>query len=351
MSLQFIPMASPFRHRLVVTLAAALLLGTAFPGSRALQPRSFAAQVAALSEPPGYFDSDNLISNERSYLQVMPGLRQANVRGGAYIGVGPDQNFSYIADIRPGIAFIVDIRRDNLLLHLLFKALFAQAGTRADYMALLFGRRPPPVTGAWRAATIDRLAAYIDATPVDKAAASTRARIHAAIGRFGIPLSADDLSTIDRFHQTFVEAGLDLRFETTGRLPQRSYPAYRDLLLATDARGEHANFLASEESFQFVKSLEARNLVIPVVGDLGGPKALGAIGRLLDDRGDKLSAFYTSNVEFYLERAGTFGQFVDNLTRIPHTSGSVVVRSIFGRYNAGSTSVTERVDDVLARSR
>src|SRR5438045_1426667 len=31
----------------------------------------FAAQVAELSEPGGYFDADNLISNERSYLQVM----------------------------------------------------------------------------------------------------------------------------------------------------------------------------------------------------------------------------------------------------------------------------------------
>ena len=340
----------PLRRRLLVTLACALLLGTAPPGSRTVQSRSFAAQVAALSEPPGYFDTDNLISNEKSYLQVLPGLRQANVRGGAYIGVGPDQNFSYIADIRPAIAFIVDIRRDNLLLHLLFKALFEQAGTRVDYLALLFGRRAPPAGGDWRTAAIDRLAAYVDAAPVDTSLAP-RARTRAVIERFGIPLSAHDLSTIDRFHQTFIERGLDLRFETTGRPPQHFYPTYRDLLLATDALGQRANFLASEDAFQFVKSLEGRNLVIPVVGDLSGSKALSAIGRLLDARGDKLSAFYTSNVEFYLERAGTMERFVDNLARIPHTSRTVVVRSIFGRFNSGSTSVAERVDDVLARSR
>ena len=56
----------------------------------------------------------------------------AGVTGGAYIGVGPDQNFSYIARIRPSVAYIIDIRRDNLLLHLLFKALFARAPDRVD---------------------------------------------------------------------------------------------------------------------------------------------------------------------------------------------------------------------------
>ena len=41
---------------------------------------------------------------------------------GVYIGVGPEQNFSYIARLRPTIAFIVDIRLENRNLHLLHKA-------------------------------------------------------------------------------------------------------------------------------------------------------------------------------------------------------------------------------------
>src|SRR4029453_11078338 len=94
----------------------------------------FARQVRELSEPGGTFDTDNLISNERSYLHVLPALKQGRVNGGAYIGVGPDQNFSYIAAIRPSIAFIFDVRRDNLLLHLLFKALFQLSDTRAEYL-------------------------------------------------------------------------------------------------------------------------------------------------------------------------------------------------------------------------
>ena len=84
----------------LVTAAVFFAGGPSGPGT-AQAPGGFAAQVAALSEPGGYFDTDNLISNERSYLQVVPDLEKGGVRGGAYIGVGPEQNFSYIAHIRP----------------------------------------------------------------------------------------------------------------------------------------------------------------------------------------------------------------------------------------------------------
>src|SRR5262245_26019009 len=103
----------------------------------------FATQIERLSEAEGTFDTDNLISNERSYLHVVPALLSAGVSGGAYIGVGPDQNFSYIARIRPTVAYIIDVRRDNMLLHLLLKALFARAPDRVAYLSLLTGRSPP----------------------------------------------------------------------------------------------------------------------------------------------------------------------------------------------------------------
>src|SRR5262245_8933591 len=106
---------------------------------RSLAKEQFAQMVEKFSEPNGYFDSDNLISNEASYLHVMGKLRQMKVSGGAYIGVGPDQSFSYIAQIRPAIAFITDIRRDNLLQHLLFKSLFSLSRNRLEYLCLLFG--------------------------------------------------------------------------------------------------------------------------------------------------------------------------------------------------------------------
>ena len=339
--------------RLPIVIACALLLDG--PGASGVNPqngRPFAAQVAALSEPGGFFDTDNLISNERSYLDVLPGLDGAGVRGGAYVGVGPDQNFSYIAHIRPAIAFVVDIRRDNLLLHLLFKALFEQARTRIEYMGLLFGRPVPRDGAGWRDESIERLAAYIDGIAANpRAPDGLDRRTRAVIARFGVPLSEADFATIGRFHRTFVTAGLGLRFETTGRPPQPHYPSYRDLLLAVDSRGRKGNFLATEEGFQFVKALQARDLIVPVVGDLAGPHALRAIAQVMKDRRQPLSAFYTSNVEFYLDRAGTLEMFLENLGQMSRMREAVVIRSVFGRFGRGSTSVLEPVEELVAARR
>lgn len=318
-------------------------------------PLPFARTIAHLSEPNGYFDTDNLISNESSYLQVLPELARRGVRGGAYIGVGPDQNFTYIAAIRPALAFIVDIRRDNELLHLLFKALFKQSRARVDYLALLTGRTPPADADAWRAASVDRIAAYVDqAKPMDRAA--LRARIDRSLREIGIPLSDEDLKTIAGFHDQFIAAGLSLQFQSAGRPPQWNYPTYRDMLVDTDPAGRHSNFLGSEEGFQFVKTLEGKDLVIPVVGDLAGPSALAAIGKLLDQRGEKLTAFYASNVEFYLYREGTFAKFVANLRQIPRAPNAVIIRSIFQRFSSAgrrpkdnSTSELQSIDELIGR--
>jgi hypothetical protein len=171
-----------------------------------------------------------------------------------------------------------------------------------------------------------------------------------AIGKTGVPLSREDLATIDRFHRRFIQAGVDLQFQSTGRPPQSHYPTYRELLLATDSSGTAGNYLAAEESFQFLKSLQERDLVIPVVGDLSGSRALAAIGSRLRQKGQRLSALYASNVEFYLFGDGRFGQFVTNLGGMPRTDNSVVIRSVFGRfsgYGGGSSQHLQPVDDLV----
>jgi hypothetical protein len=335
-------------HRLVLAvMVAGLLCQSPSPAveQRAVQP-GFAAQIADLSEPPGYFDTDNLISNERSYADVLPDLERTR-QGGVYIGVGPDQNFSYIAVTRPATAFIVDVRRDNLLLHLLFKALFGAARTRADYLALLCGRPVPAKLDDWKDAPIERLARYIDETPADaRRFEGVRADMDRKIAAFGVPLSPTDAATIDRFHRRFVEEGLSLRFQTFGRPPQSHYPTYRELLLAREPGGRPANFLASEAAFQFVRELQARDAIVPVVGNLAGEHALAAIGRLLARRGERLSVVYASNVEQYLFRAGSFDRFARNLTAIPHDDRTIIIRSVFGGWE-GSTSQVRSIPEML----
>ena len=110
---------------LVGVATALLVVLVPAPNAQGPATSTFGADVAALSEPGGYFDTDNLISNERSYLHVVPALRDARVSRAARTSASAPIRTSRISrSVRPSIAFIVDMRRDNLLLHLLFKALF-----------------------------------------------------------------------------------------------------------------------------------------------------------------------------------------------------------------------------------
>jgi len=350
---RMVQIRSAARRHAFIGAVAGLLIWTAAGWAATPAQSTFATQIAALSESEGYFDTDNLISNENRYLSVVPTLTAAGLTGGAYVGVGPDQNFSYIAATRPAIAIIVDIRRDNLLLHLLFKALFAEARTRVDYLALLCGRPVPTdlvntPQARWSDRSIADMVSYIDRTPpLDEArVVRLRTRLKAAVTAFGVPLSTEDHATIDRFHRRFIEAGLGLQFQSTGRPPQSGYPTLRQLLLATDDRGRRANYLASEDNFQFLKSLQARDLVIPIVGNLSGPTALKAVGRLLRSHDLTLSTFYASNVEYYLLRDGTYARFVDNLSSLPRSGRSLIIRSVFGG-GGGSYSETQPVSEVV----
>jgi hypothetical protein len=310
-------------------------------------PTEFAAQIASLSEPEGAFDTDNLISNERSYLQVLPALPAA--MHGVYIGVGPDQNFSYIARVRPVVAYIVDIRRDNLLLHLLFKALFTHARHRVEYLSLLTGRAPPADPARFRDAPADRIVRHIDAgQPHPPSVRRLRRQIDRTIAGFGVPLSEADRTTIDRFHRAFIDQGLDLRFQSHGRPPRQHYPTLRELVLATGRDGRQWSYLATEDDFQFVRELQARDRVIPVVGNVSGPHALASIAGAMRGRSERLSAFYVSNVEDYLFRDGRFERYIQNVARLPRAPDSVMIRAIFS--GGGSVSVVQPVRDLVAHA-
>ena len=296
------------------------------------QDSAFVARVARLSEPAGYFDSDNLISNESSYLHPVGALRALRVRGGAYIGVGPDQNFSYMAAIRPRIAYLIDIRRDNLLQHLMFKAFFERARNRLEYLCYWLGYPLPPDSERWTGRRIEEIVARLDSIkPNEQSALADRNAMLSRIAGYGVPLDARDRATLERFHSAFQSERLDLRFTSLGRPPRAGYPTLRELILERDLTGKRASYLASEDDWRFLKDLETRGLVVPVVGDLAGRHALAAIGRDAAALGLDVSALYVSNVEQYVWRDGTFAQFAENTAGLPRNARSVLIRSYFGR--------------------
>jgi len=296
------------------------LLSLAAPQAR--PDTSFATLVAQLSERGGFFDTDNLVSNEQSYLHVVGALKSNGVTGGAYIGVGPDQNFSYIAAVRPAIALIIDIRRDNMLLQLVFRDAFLRAHNRLEYLCILFGRPVPANLASWDDRPLEDVIQYVDTT-------RARAAGPVDIRRFGVPLDSQDLAKIAAMRREYATNGLDIRLQTFNRPLRLDYPTYRQLLLEKDLEGNQASYLVHESDFRFVQQMMKEDRIIPVVGDLSGGQAMPAIARFIKERGLVVSAFYTSNVEQYLMRDGSFTRFTSNVAQLPSDARSVIIRSYF----------------------
>ena len=291
----------------------------------------FGRYIDEWSEPEGYFDSDNFISNETSYLHVIPDLRERVKPGGIYLGVGPDQNLSYIVHTRPSLAIITDIRRQNMLQHLLFKALFVMSSNRVEYLSLLFSKETPPVKPG--ASFEDLLAAVRRAPSSEKLFQKNLATVKDLLTRkYRLKLTTDDISKIDYIYRTFWEEGLDLRFSSLGRGNALNYPTFEEILLETDRQGRQQNYLSSEELFQWLKNFQADNRLIPIVGDFAGPHAFKAVSGFLRANGLRLSVFYTSNVEFYLFGRSTWVRYVANLRSLPIADDSVFIRSYFPTY-------------------
>jgi hypothetical protein len=284
-----------------------------------------------LSEPAGYFPSENVVSNETSYLHVLDAMRREGVKGGAYIGVGPDQNFSYIAAIRPEVAFMFDIRRDAMIEHQLFKAVFAMSRNRLEYLSILLAKPVPANVAAWKDSSINAIVRLIDTTNASvEFAKSSEIDIENRARHFGIPLSDNDIGVLALYRSAFIRFGLDVQYSSLNGSMMSSMPAWRDLLVEVDRSGKQLNYLAADSLFQFVKTMEAENRIIPVTGNAGGTVALRQLGDEIRTRGLVVSAIYMSNVEQYLWRDGLFNAFADNVKMLPRNEKSVMIRSLFG---------------------
>ena len=311
-----------------------------------LDDGAFWSLIGELSEPGGTFRSDNLLSNELYMQDVIPELTRIARAGGVYMGVGPEQNFTYIAAIRPAIVFIVDVRRGNLDLQLLYKALFELSRDRVEFVARLFSRMRPP--GIAADAPINEIFEAIDAEETDEATFTADLRDvmdHLTKTRH-LPLLDEDVAGIQYVYRAFQMFGPGLTYWSTGPYGGRmgrTAPTYWDLMLLTDEAQVNWSYLATEANFLFVKSLEQQNLIVPVVGDFGGTKALRAVGAYLKDRHATVSAFYLSNVEQYLYGAGTWDAFCANVAALPLDESSTFIRSVragqFGYGPGGLASV------------
>jgi hypothetical protein len=294
----------------------------------ALDSGEFRRLTSLLSEPDGFFEDENYVSNEVGHHRVLPELIAAVGRGGVYLGVGPEQNFTYIAALEPRIAFVVDIRRQNMMEHLMYKALFELSGNRADFLSRLFSRPRP--SGLGTGSTAGDLFDAFEAVSAD--AALYAETLDAILGRLGdihgFALDETDRASIVEVLEAFRDSGPDIMYVYQGT--DERHPTYRRLMDLEDAAGTNWSYLGSEAAYARVRDLQIRNLIVPLVGDFAGPRALREIGAWLREHGATLDVFYASNVEPYLFASGAAGDFYENVLAMPVDESSLFVRTFFG---------------------
>ena len=336
-------MARRFALRLT-TLALAAACVVAVNGAsqqtrlERLTDAEFWALVSNASEPGGAFHSDNFTSNEPFFSNAAAALAKSGP-GGAYMGVGPEQNFHYIAALRPDIAILFDIRRQAVIQHLLFKALFELSDDRAQFISRLFSLPVP--AGVDRKTPIGELWEKFGAAPgTDKERLSSNlaaVKKHLT-GARAMALSDEDLKLLEYLYDAFFRFGPAIDYAGGRANLTTASTNFMKLSLSLDDAGVPRSFLGSDENYQVVKSLQTRNLVVPIQADFGGPKSLRAAGDFLRARGLAVSVFYVSNVEQYLfnprigaapggmEINGGWQAFYDNLATLPSTDATVLLR-------------------------
>jgi hypothetical protein len=319
----------------VVAVCAAVAIGIASVVAAAdslperLTDDEFWHIASDFSERAGTFQSDNLLSNERWFQHVVPSLVQRAKQHRVYVGVGPEQNFTYIVALKPKMAFIVDVRRGNFDFQLIYKALFELSADRADFVSRLFSR-PRPEGLTTQSTADDIFTAIASAQPSDTLySRNMRAIVNHLTRAHQFQLSSADILRMQHIYNAVFVYGPSIQYSTTTNAGRRitREPTYAELMKAADQGGFEHSFLASEEAFQWMKEFETENRLVPVMGDFAGPKALRAVGQYLTENHAIVSAFYLSNVEEYLKQDGKQTAFCANASTLPIDDSSTFIRS------------------------
>jgi len=329
------------RRRIVLAAAAALfaflgplsLTSSPLVATDRLPPQlsdeAFWNMVSEFSETGGYFRSDNFVSNETTFQYVIKNLKKTTP-GGVYLGVGPDQNFTYIVAMQPKLAIIFDIRRQNTMQLLMYKALIEMSSDRADFLSKLFSRTRPANLG--KSSTAEELfTAYDGIAPNRQLFVQTFQAIKNQLEEHHkFKLTADDEATIQYVFSSFYSGGPDLTYNgVTGGFGRRM-PSYAEMMQMTDEEGINRSYLGTEENFRILQDFQKKNLIVPVVGDFAGSRAIRAVAVYLKQHDAFVSAFYVSNVEQYLFQQGDdWSKFYRNVETLPLDATSSFIRSVF----------------------
>jgi hypothetical protein len=305
----------------------------ATPLPEKLSATEFSRLIREFSEEGGEFHSDNLVSNETSYLHIVDKLKELGVSGGAYIGVGPEQNFTYIAKTRPRIAFIIDLRRLAVVQHLLYKTIFQRSPSRAEFLSHLLSI--PLVKGKAPAsnASINELVTYFMATPADeKLYAANLAETRKLIQKeYHFTFTEQENEGLEYVLKSFKDDGLNISYQLKNSFRGMYFPTLKEVITQTDLHGKQGGFLASDEDYNVVRNLHLKNLIVPITGNFAGTKAFSSVATYLRKHGQTVNTIYCSNVEQYLFEYQVFDGFAANIKKLPTNEKSLFIRSLSSR--------------------
>jgi hypothetical protein len=322
---------SVLKTLLVFTVALTGFAQTAAPALPAeISDKDFWRMIVDFSEQGGDFSNENFVSNEAQYQDVVPALKVTTKPGGVYIGVGPEQNFTYASLLQSKLAFVIDIRRQNMLELLMYKALFDMSPSRADFVSNLFSRTRP--AGLDTKTTPAALFAAVDSAKADPDLLTKNLQaIKGYMTGHGYQLSNEDVTTMEKVYQAFFRLGTRITYDS-GNAPGvggRGFANYSRLMNTADITGRNSSFLANEENYLYVREMQRKNLIVPLVGDFAGPAVIRNVARYLTERKATVGVFYISNVETYLDDTKKQA-FYANVTTLPVDGSSMFIRHILG---------------------
>ena len=293
--------------------------------------------------PASNYASDCFVTSEDGYNDVLVRRRPADgMSTGAYVGVGPDQNFIYAGVLRPRLVLIVDARMDNLLEHLVFKLLMERAETPLEYLAALFSRDLPPGPVVVGPGPEPLLAAF-DALPVSAAShESTVKWIKAELLRRWAPLGPY-LDRIDYLCGEFFTRQLDITSVSARLLANLDFvPTLREVIRARETHGVNLHYLTDPGRYYYVRSLQVEDRIIPVLGNLLSPRSVLQVNDLLRQSGEAVSHLYLSNLEEFL--LGRYLMDSERIARRPNPAGL-----LSGEHGAAYRELLSRIRELDRR--
>src|SRR5947207_1807905 len=269
--------------------------------------------------------------------------------------------------LKPSMAIIIDIRHGNLDVHLMYKALFELSKDRVEFVSRLFSRKRPD--GLTEDSSVsDIFNAFLTADGSQEVfEENLKAVQDVLMKKHNFPLTPGDIEGIRWALGNYYNFGPSINYNSSlsasvpptiigavgGGFGGNNGVTYATLMTADDGAGQTRSYLATQENFEFIKDLESRNLVLPIVGDFGGTKAIRAVATYLKNTNAMVSAFYLSNVEQFLGQGGKWRNFCNSAAALPLDTTSSFIRSgrgrnIFGGGGVQNSSLGNMLDDVMS---